>query len=107
MAEMGWSQKKLAEAAQMKPSFLSRIIHSDQNCTFDVAGRLLYALSVRARIEEAVSGTERQTIVTSRVIYRAEVNTYEQETTASEIASTAVSYAWDKEREFQRSAAGG
>src|SRR5215213_8417542 len=48
----GWTQKQLADAARMKESFVTRVIHADSNCTFDVAGRLLFALGVRAHLEE-------------------------------------------------------
>ena len=48
-----WTQKKLADAAGMKSPFITRITHAAQNCTFDVAGRLLFALGVKARLEEA------------------------------------------------------
>ena len=48
----GWTQKKLAEEAGMKESFVTRIIHAEQNCTFDVAGRLLFGLDVRANLIE-------------------------------------------------------
>lgn len=47
-----WTQKKLADAAGMKPSFLTRIIHHEQNCTFDVTARILHALGVRASLAE-------------------------------------------------------
>ena len=41
-----WNQRTLAKAAGMKPSFISRVIHSDSNCTFEVAGRILHALGI-------------------------------------------------------------
>lgn len=47
-----WTQKRLAEAAGMKPSFLTRVIHASNNCTFDVAGRILFALGVQAKLIE-------------------------------------------------------
>jgi len=49
---LGWTQRQLAEAAGMKEPFVSRVIHGDQNCTFDVAGRLLFALGIKARLTE-------------------------------------------------------
>ena len=45
-----WTQSKLAAAAGMKPAYLSRLMHSDQNWTVDVAGRLLFALGIRANL---------------------------------------------------------
>lgn len=44
----GWTQKQLAKAARMKESFITRVIHAESNCTFDVAGRLLFAAGVSA-----------------------------------------------------------
>ena len=46
----GWSQKQLADAAGMKQSFVTRVVHADQNCTFEVAGRMLTALGVNATL---------------------------------------------------------
>lgn len=48
----GWTQKKLAEKANMKESFITRIVHAEQNCTLDVIGRLLFALDIRANLVE-------------------------------------------------------
>lgn len=48
----GWSQRKLAAASGMKESQLSRVIHSNANCTLDTVGRILFALDARARLEE-------------------------------------------------------
>jgi len=53
LKEKGWSQKQLAESAGMKESFISRIIYANSNCTFDVAGRILFALDVTAEIVPA------------------------------------------------------
>ncbi len=44
----GWTQRDLAREAGMKESFVSRVVNADSNCTFDVAGRLLFALGARA-----------------------------------------------------------
>lgn len=57
LKEKGWSQKDLATEAGMKEAMLSRIIHANANCTFDVAGRLLFALGVDAALQEAPSPT--------------------------------------------------
>ncbi len=50
--EKGWSQGDLALKANLKDSYVSRVIHSNANCTFETAGKLLFALGVNARIEE-------------------------------------------------------
>ncbi len=47
-----WTQRDLASATSFKDSFISRLLHSNANCTFDTAGRVLFALGVDARIEE-------------------------------------------------------
>jgi len=47
MDEKDWTQKQLANAADMQESFVSRVINAESNCTFDVAGRLLFSLGVR------------------------------------------------------------
>ncbi len=51
-----WTQKQLADAAGMKESFIARIIHADSNCTFDVAGRLLFALNIDAELPKNSAG---------------------------------------------------
>ena len=53
--ELGWTQRRLAEEAGMRESFLSRVIHADSNWTCDVAGRLLFALGARAELREVVA----------------------------------------------------
>ena len=49
----GWTQKKLAEAAGMKPPLLTRVIHGASNCTLDTAGRILFALGIQGKLIEA------------------------------------------------------
>jgi transcriptional regulator with XRE-family HTH domain len=61
LRERGGTQQQLAEAAGMKPSFISRLVHSNANCTFEVAARVLHALGLRAtlttrRVDGAVDG---------------------------------------------------
>lgn len=53
LRERGWTQRDLAERANFKESFVSRILHSDSNCTLETAGRLLFALGTRAHFSEA------------------------------------------------------
>lgn len=48
----GWTQRQFANEAELKEPFISRILHSNVNCTLDTAARLLHALGVRARIQE-------------------------------------------------------
>ncbi len=48
-----WTQSQLARAMGVKPPFITRLIHSSSNCTFDVAGRAFLALGVKVRLAEA------------------------------------------------------
>lgn len=50
LRETGITQRELAAACGMKESFLSRIIHSDSNCTFDVAARVLHSIGVKPQL---------------------------------------------------------
>lgn len=52
MKRRGWSQQKLADEAGMKPAFVCRIVNAESNCTFETAGRLLFALGETARLVE-------------------------------------------------------
>jgi plasmid maintenance system antidote protein VapI len=58
----GWTQKQLADAAGMKEPMITRLVHSAANCTFDVAGRVLFALGVSAKLVGTVA-TEMDTFV--------------------------------------------
>lgn len=88
LRKKGWTQKKLAEAAQMKESFISRIIHGNSNCTFDMAGRILFAMNVKARLVEETrnSGTRwsaRPVVTGSSILFRINETTYGSEKTAT------------------------
>jgi plasmid maintenance system antidote protein VapI len=48
----GITQKKLAELAGMKEPMITRLIHAATNCTFDSAGRILFALGIKGRLVE-------------------------------------------------------
>jgi len=50
--KLGWTQRRLAEAASMKEPLVTRLIHSDTNWTADTAGRILFALGIRAKLIE-------------------------------------------------------
>jgi hypothetical protein len=49
-----WTQKRLADEVGMLEPFITRVIHARQNCTFDVAGRILFALGISAEITETI-----------------------------------------------------
>ncbi len=59
LRQLNWTQRKLAEHAGFKESFVSRVLHSDDNCTLDTVGRLLHAVGVRARLHEYVASVAR------------------------------------------------
>ncbi len=52
LRENNWTQKELARKTSFKDSFISRLLHSDANCTFETAGRILFALGIEAKLEE-------------------------------------------------------
>lgn len=58
-----WTQRDLARRTSMKESFISRLVHSNANCTLDTAGRLLFALGVNARLAEVASTTVSPTVM--------------------------------------------
>jgi len=47
-----WSQRELAARTNLKEPYISRILHSNANCTLDTAGKFLHALGIRARFQE-------------------------------------------------------
>ena len=53
LKENGWTQRKLAGEIGWKESFLSRVLHGDENWTSETAGRLLYALGIDVELSEA------------------------------------------------------
>jgi len=91
-----WTQKQLAQIARMKPSFITRIVHGSSNCTFDVAGRLLFALGIKARMAESPASAAGQPAVhsaqtTSSFTYKSQLVTYahQEKTVRYTAASTA------------------
>jgi plasmid maintenance system antidote protein VapI len=50
--EKRWTQKQLADAAGLKESQVTNLIHSNKNCTFDTAGRVLHALGVKVALRD-------------------------------------------------------
>ena len=53
LSEKGWTQQQLADAAGVKPPYVTRIIHGATNCTFESAGNVLFALGVKVKLVEA------------------------------------------------------
>ena len=48
LRERHWTQKELADQAGLRESQISSIVHAESNCTFDLAGRILFALGIKA-----------------------------------------------------------
>lgn len=71
MKSRGWTQRKLADKTNKKEAYISRVMHSEANCTLDTIAELLFALDVRAKLQQeiliAVSG-EQATGGTLRVL---------------------------------------
>ena len=52
LAEKNWTQAQLADAMGAKAPFITRLIHSSSNCTFEVAGRVFFALGLKVKLVE-------------------------------------------------------
>lgn len=76
----GWTQRKLAEVASVKEPFISRILHSETNCTFDTAGRLLFALSVRGKLVSEECHVGHNLYLVTMTGERQEIETYTEKT---------------------------
>jgi len=56
---LGWTQDRLAKEADVSQGQINRILHGERNCTFDTAGRILFALGIRAKLKEVPEGKAR------------------------------------------------
>ncbi len=52
LRDKGWTQTQLAEAADMEPPKITKIVHGDSNVTFRTAWRVLKALGIKARLTD-------------------------------------------------------
>ena len=50
LSDRGWTQGELARRAKMRESQISLILTASRNCTFDTAGRILFALGVKGKL---------------------------------------------------------
>lgn len=51
LRELGLTQKKLADKAKKKESYISRVLSGDENCSFDRLAEILFALNTEAEFE--------------------------------------------------------
>ncbi len=91
----GWTQRQLADESKKLESYITRVVHSQQNCGLDTVGQILYALGVRASLVES---SQQMSIATPslRITYSLdethgeEETIYEEEADAEEIIQVAV-----------------
>ena len=87
--QKGWTQKMLAEQTGVKASFISRIIHADSNCTFEVAGKIMHALGVRIQLQEESSSALFQNPVSTtgstHIWLKSQETTHGQESRRAEV----------------------
>lgn len=48
----GWTQRRLADESKKLESYITRVVHSQQNCSLDTIGEIFYALGIRASLVE-------------------------------------------------------
>src|ERR1700733_9315926 len=59
----GRTQPQLADSAKLKPSFVTSLIHSSQNCTLETAGKVFHAMGIRAKL---VAITDNEQVIFSQ-----------------------------------------
>ncbi len=50
------TQASLARESGLSPQMVTRIVHAATNCTFETAGKVLFALGIKAQLVESQSG---------------------------------------------------
>ena len=53
LRELGWTQKALSQKLRVSEPQISRLLNGDHNWTSESAGRILFALGVRAHVKPA------------------------------------------------------
>ncbi len=69
LRDRGWTQKQLATKCGRRESFISRILHGDENFTTETAGRILHALHVRPVIVERYEGSANLTYAAPSIMF--------------------------------------
>lgn len=57
LKEKGWTQSQLAQKTKWKDSFISRLVHADENFTTETEARVLHALGIEPALTEKTSTT--------------------------------------------------
>ncbi len=70
LRELGWSQKTLSNRLGVTEPLVSRLLSGDHNWTSESAGRFLFALGVRARVQKASLPIETIENATEGVVWR-------------------------------------
>lgn len=91
----GWTQRQLADESKKLESYITRVVHSRQNCGLDTVGQILYALGVRASLVEnpqqiSVAAPPLRITYSSDGSHGEEETVYEKESDAQEIVQVAV-----------------
>ena len=66
MREEGMTQAEFADRANWSDSYVSRLIHADANCNFEVAARALFSLGIKPKLA-SVDGWESLIEATSEI----------------------------------------
>ena len=50
LKDKGWTHQQLGEAVDLDPTIINLLTHNRVDCSFEMAGRILFALGVSARL---------------------------------------------------------
>lgn len=83
----GWTQRRLADESKKLESYITRVVHSQQNCGLDTVGKILHALGVRASL---VQNPQQMSIAIPplRITYSSDGTHGEEKTIYEEESST-------------------
>ena len=83
----GWTQRRLADESKKLESYITRVVHSQQNCGLDTVGKILHALGVRASL---VQNPQQMSIAIAplRITYSSDGTHGEENTIYEEESST-------------------
>lgn len=86
---LGWTQRRLAEVANKREAYITRIVHGQQNCSLDTVGEILYAIGIRAELRQvtpirALAFEELQLVLGNVEYIHGEEENFNQETSTQE-----------------------